>query len=105
MDGINPKIWNSLLTGNNIAQEIDSIDKLNRKWVAIYQSDNKKYMYRVFLIELPKEILDNNYDWSEDEEISEELYFKNEDELFLYLKNEEIDCGKFTSPWKCEYPY
>jgi|SRR5690606_1126015 len=105
MKGISPKVWNSLLTGNHIAQEIDSNNKLNRKWIAIYQSDDEKYMYRVFFIELPKEILDNDYDWSEDEEVSEELYFKTEDELFFYLNNNEIDCSKFTYSWKCEYPY
>jgi len=99
------KIWNSLLTGNHIAQEIDSNNDLNRKWIAIYQSDNERYTYRVFFIELPKEILDNDYDWSEEDEISEELYFKTDDELFSYLKASGIDASKFTSSWKCEYPY
>lgn len=101
-----PKVWNRLIYSKaHIATEIRAENVDNRKWVAIYPSDLEDYLFKIFEIELPKEIIENELDWFDDDEIKYKRYVKSEAELFYWLTEMDIKQSAFTTPWACQYPY
>lgn len=101
-----PDIWCRLIDSkSHIATEVEPKTKQNRKWIAIYPTDKEDYKYRIFEIELPAKIIEQELDWFDDDEITKEYYVKNELELILQLQSLKINPSDFVLPYSCEYPY
>ncbi|WP_217602463.1 hypothetical protein [Chitinophaga sp. GbtcB8] len=105
-------VYNRLKGGGHIAAEIDPSCDQYRRWVAIYKPQsapiNKNVPEHLYLIrdfELEK---DKIGEFTGDEDLimhnKKKYYVNSEEELFEKLKSENIDPGKFTSPWRCDYP-
>jgi len=108
----NLAVYNRLKSGGHIAAEIDPSCDQYRRWVAIYKTQsaptNKNAPEHLYLIrdfELEK---DKMSEFEGDEDLimhnKRNHYVNSDEELFKKLRSENIDPGKFTSPWRCDYP-
>ncbi|WP_123864489.1 hypothetical protein [Chitinophaga barathri] len=81
-----------------------------RRWLAIYQPKHEPirdcvpaHVYSVLDFEIEKTKMDDYF--SGEDLINERRYYaKTEEGLFSLLESLNIDLGKFTYPWKCDYP-
>jgi hypothetical protein len=93
------------ISKKNIVAEIPSFNEENLKWVSIYPIDLNEYKFRVLILELPKNLIENDLDWFEDDEIEEEYFFENYDNLMIFLYERDLKPEIFDYPWNKNYPY
>lgn len=104
--GFKTEIWNRLIMSKgDVSCEVKPKNSLNRRWIAIYKIDKEEYQFRYFDFEISKKNLENDWDWSEEEEISTEIFVKDEKELLIILEKEKININNFDYPWNNDYPY
>ncbi|MET0847459.1 MAG: hypothetical protein ABWY46_14805 [Pseudomonas sp.] len=120
------KVWWGLEAKSytEVAQELPTNDESLRSWVAIYavyhlnfdnrhpgeryykfleDSKNSKYVAIEFTI--PKQILETSDSiGSSDTTITKCQTLKSEEEINIFLQQNNINPELFTPPWTCEYP-
>ena len=100
------EIENRLINSKkNIVGLIDPQSELNLKWVCIYPINKNSYQFKILVLELPKLYIEEDMDWFEDDEIREEYYFENYDELMIFLYEKGYKPEIFSYPWDTNYPY
>ena len=104
--GFKTEIWNRLLVSKGeVSCEVKPKNSSNRRWIAIYKIENDRHEFRYFDFEIGKSILENDWDWFEDDEISTEIFVKDEKELLIILEKDKINIIDFDYPWNNDYPY
>ena len=89
-----------------IATEVTPQFTQNRKWIGIYPlNEDERGKFKYIEIELPKNIIENDLDWFEDDEIKTTIYLKSIEELYQLLEEKKMDPQAFDVPWKFKYPY
>lgn len=103
-------IYNRLKSGKHIALELKSTSEHLRRWIAIYKPDGEpinknipKRIYSIVEFELNVNKMEE-YFGDEDMLNQKRFYANSEEELISILNSLNIDIGKFTYPWKCDYP-
>lgn len=102
---IDKRVLNRMyLSDGCIAMQTAPSASTKRRWIAIRPHNRGSDGYAVTIFEIDSSILDNDYDWAEEEEYREDYFFGSEEALLNYLLGNNIDCSLFNYPWRVGYP-
>jgi hypothetical protein len=77
----------------------------NYKWVSIYPPESENEKYTVLELEMPKYLIDEDWDWASEDEIRQEYEFDNYDDLMIFLFENNFKPENFDYPWNTDFPY